>query len=162
MFMLQNIVNEYLLFILAAFGLFIIIDFVILVYVYKKLNALSKGSSGESLEDKILKVFSDNEVLKTDNAKIKKLLAELLKKDKESLKSASVIKFNPFSQSGHGKQSYALAVLSELGDGFIISTLSIRGETHVFAKEVNKFEAHALTDEEKEALERAKNKLQKS
>ena len=160
--MMQDILNQYLHIILAFLIFMALLEAFVLFYVYKKLKLLSRGASGESLESKILKILSDNEVIKNDNSKIKKLLAELIQKDKESLKSAHVVKFNPFSQSGHGKQSYALAVLSESGKGFILSTLSIRGETHVFVKEVENFDAHALTEEEKEALEKAKEKVAKN
>ncbi len=120
------------------------------------------GKDAKSLEGHIEELFKLTDRIKTENSEIKDLTLQIINDDRRSLKSFASVKFNPFSQSGHGKQSFASAVLSKNGEGFILSTLSVRGETHVFWKEVENFKAGALTDEEAQALQKAKDKLKKS
>ncbi len=131
-----------------------------LTFLYLKLKKFTKGKDAGSLEDAIQKIIEENQTILNENQELKKLALDLLNRDKNNLKSVSVVKFNPFSQTGHGKQSFATAILSEKGDGLVLSTLSVRGETHVFIKEVKHFNADALTDEEKQAIEQAKHTLQ--
>ena len=129
------------------------------LYLHRKIYLFTKGADGKSLEANINSILQENRIIKEENADLKKLAIDIIKKDKSNLKVFATVKFNPFSQSGHGKQSFATAVLNEKGDGFIISTLSVRGETHVFMKDIENFRAGSLTDEEAQALEKAKEKL---
>ncbi len=132
-------------------------------FLHYKLAQFTKGQDGKSLESKIKQILKENETIFSQNEELKKLALDILKKDKLNLKSFALVKFNPFSESGHGKQSFALAVLNEKGDGVLLSTLSVRGETHVFIKEVSKeTQKGNLTEEEFEALEKARNKLYNS
>ena len=152
-------------------GLVWIIAFILLVllilsayalYLHFRLKALFAGKSARSLEDKITLLLNENDKIKAENEELKNLALSIIKKDKQNLKAFATVKFNPFSQSGHGKQSFATAILAENGSGFILSTLSVRGETHVFLKEVENFKAGALTEEEAQALEEAKLKIGKT
>ncbi len=158
MFMNDFLLNN-LFFILALLFLLNILSISALLLIYAKFKKFTSGKDATSLENEILNIIETNKRILVDNKLIKEKIEDLIMKDKNNLKSASIVKFNPFSETGHGKQSFAAAVLSESGNGIVLSTLSLRGETHVFLKEVHHFEADALTDEEKEALNKAKLKL---
>ena len=146
--------------------IFILSEFIVilalaaaLLYLTIRLKKFMRGKEAKSLEKHISEIIEDNKRISSENEELKKLALDILKKDKLNLKSIFTVKFNPFSQSGHGKQSFASAILSEKGSGIILSTLSVRGETHVFLKEVENFKAGALTDEEAQALKGAMEKL---
>ncbi len=146
---------------LSSFNFLLLLTLLaVIAWLVFRLKKFMQGKNASSLEDKINEILKENERIKSENEELKKLALEILKKDKENLKSISTVKFNPFSQSGHGKQSFATAILSEKGHGIILSTLSVRGETHVFLKEVENFKAGALTEEEAEALRLAIEKIE--
>lgn len=65
------------------------------------------------------------------------------------------VRFNPFRHTG-GAQSFALAIADDRGDGFVLSSLHARENTRVYAKPLHEWASeHMLTDEEKQAIERA-------
>ena len=68
------------------------------------------------------------------------------------------MRFNPFEDTG-GDQSFALALLDRENNGIIISSLYGREGTRVYAKAVDHgTPKHAISEEEREALERASRK----
>jgi hypothetical protein len=65
------------------------------------------------------------------------------------------VRFNPFRHTG-GAQSFTLAITDDRGDGFVLSSLHARENTRVYAKPLHEWASeHMLTDEEKQAIERA-------
>jgi hypothetical protein len=63
-----------------------------------------------------------------------------------------LVRFNPFEDTG-GNQSFALALLDQAGDGFVISSLHARAGTRVYGKAVAKGTSESnLSAEESEAL----------
>jgi hypothetical protein len=72
-----------------------------------------------------------------------------------SVQKVSVVRFNPFQDSG-GDQSFAIALLDQRGSGVVVSSLHGRAETRIFAKQVtNGRSAHTLSDEEQQAIREA-------
>ncbi len=134
--------------------------FFILLWQIIKLHQFTKGKNGKSLEEKINNIIVENERISNENKELKNLIIKILQENKSFIKSISTVKFNPFNETGHGKQSFASAMLNKNGEGILISTLSIRGETHIFLKEIINFGKNInLSEEEKRALEKAKEKL---
>ena len=67
-----------------------------------------------------------------------------------------VVRFNPFQDKG-GDQSFVVAILDAHSDGVVIASLSSRLDTRIYAKPVVGGQStYALTNEEKEAIARAK------
>jgi len=63
-----------------------------------------------------------------------------------------LVRFNPFEDTG-GNQSFALALLDQQGDGFVISSLHARAGTRVYGKAVARGTSETtLSAEESEAL----------
>jgi hypothetical protein len=72
-----------------------------------------------------------------------------------TLQWVGTVRFNPFRDTG-GAQSFALALVDDRGDGFVLSSLHARENTRVYAKLLRGWSSeHMLTDEEKQAIERA-------
>jgi len=73
-----------------------------------------------------------------------------------TIRKVGFIRFNPFENTG-GDQSFALALLDGSENGVIISSLYTREGVRVYAKEIAAGASkHPLSDEEKQALERAR------
>jgi hypothetical protein len=71
---------------------------------------------------------------------------------RRAIQRVGLVRFNPFEDTG-GNQSFALALLDQLGDGLVVSSLHARAGTRVYGKAIagGKSEA-ALSQEEAEAL----------
>ncbi len=75
--------------------------------------------------------------------------------DKSGLRRWSLVRFNPFSDTG-GEQSFVIALLNDSGDGLIITSLHGRGVARLYTKKVIKGVAdQELSSEEKSALVQA-------
>lgn len=75
--------------------------------------------------------------------------------DKSGLRHWSLVRFNPFSDTG-GEQSFALCLLNDHQDGLIITSLHGRGVTRFYVKKVSGGQAEQeLSSEEKSALAQA-------
>jgi hypothetical protein len=75
---------------------------------------------------------------------------------KHALQWMGLIRFSPFRDTG-GAQSFALAILDQEGHGVVVSSLHSRQNTRIYAKALANWESqHPLTDEEKEAIARAR------
>ena len=75
--------------------------------------------------------------------------------DKSGLRHWSLVRFNPFSDTG-GDHSFALCLLNDDRDGLIITSLHGRGVTRFYVKKVSKSQAEQeLSSEEKSALNQA-------
>jgi Protein of unknown function (DUF4446) len=69
-----------------------------------------------------------------------------------------LIRFNPFPDTG-GNQSFALALLDESDDGFVVSSLHSRTGTRIYAKAVVGGKADtSLSTEEQDAIDEARAK----
>jgi hypothetical protein len=68
----------------------------------------------------------------------------------------STVRFKAFEQNS-SNQSFAIALVNELGNGVILSSLHHRDHVSVFAKPVAEYAStHDLTEEEKSVLTEAK------
>jgi hypothetical protein len=65
------------------------------------------------------------------------------------------VRFNPFNDTG-GDQSFCLAIIDSLGNGYILSSIHARTGTRVYAKPVQQgHSSHNLSEEESAALAKA-------
>lgn len=92
--------------------------------------------------------------------KVEKILEEIEKMKKGqkfSVQKVGIIRFNPFSEVG-GDQSFSVALLNEKDDGVVITSLYSRQENRVYGKPIkNSQSEYTLSEEEKQAIEKAKN-----
>lgn len=123
---------------------------------YKK---LTKGSNNLSLEKVLEGIIKNQDIEAKHIRELSQNLAALENRSQEHYQKVSLIRFNPFEDAG-GDQSFVIAMLDGLDNGFVISSLHSRSGTRVYAKAVSagKATAHAFTKEEKEAVDKAQKK----
>lgn len=150
---------------LAGFSVLLFILILVLFIKNRKLRkryeTFMKDSNGESLEKAFAAKFSDLEELvqKTNHMdeRLKKIDTTLL----STYQKMGVVKYDAFKEMG-GKLSFALALLNDHNDGFIINAMhSTREGCYTYVKEIIKGESFViLAEEEKQALEIALNSKQ--
>lgn len=111
----------------------------------------------ENLKD-VLKRFSD---LENSFEKISKELADLKEKNKLNIQKIGIVRFNPFKEVG-SDQSFSLALLDANDSGAVITSLYTREENRIYGKPISNGKSeYVLSEEEKEAINKAKNGDQK-
>ncbi|MEN9649628.1 MAG: hypothetical protein RL094_595 [Candidatus Parcubacteria bacterium] len=129
----------------------------------KRIKRMLKGNTTTSIEDSLTKISSELQDLIEFRHGSEEYLTTVERRLRNSVQSVETLRFNAFRGSGSGgNQSFASAFLNENGDGLVISTLYSSDRMSIFAKPVTKFTpAFELTEEEKDVLDGAKNKLSK-
>lgn len=129
--------------------------------MYLKLKKFLVDVDSNNIGDSLTSVSSNLNELQAFKSELESYLATVEKRLKKSVQSVHTVRFNPFKgNGGGGNQSFATAFLTEDGDGVVVSSLYSREHVSVFSKPIK---AHAsefeLSDEEREALEKAKEGL---
>lgn len=151
-----------LLYILIGFAIFDMLMFIIAIVIMTKLGKLKKrynifmqGEDAKSLEKLISAKLNEIEVLKSSDIKNKediKMISETLLL---TLKKVGIIKYDAFNEMG-GKLSFAVALLNEKNDGFVINAMHSREGCYTYIKEIINGESYIiLGEEEKQALDEA-------
>lgn len=116
------------------------------------------GQDGKSLEKSFHKKFENmdyvNDELKKIDSRLNHIDANLLK----TYQKIGIVKYDAFKEIG-GTLSFVLALLTKENDGFILNSMHSNSEgCYTYIKEVKKGEVFvALSEEERQALEDAKN-----
>lgn len=129
--------------------------------MHKKLNKFLIGIKSENIEDSLNNVSNNLCELKEFRQELEKYLASVEKRLHKSVQSVHTTRFNPFKGSGDGgNQSFATVLLSEDGNGVVISSLYSRDQMRVFSKPIKNHDSEfELSEEEREAIEIAKKLL---
>lgn len=155
---MPTIPQELFLYIAIFCGVLILILIGWIIRLEQKIRSLSRGRSGENLDQVIRSFEKDIATLGTFKSETEKYLTTVERRLRRSIQGIGHKHFNAFQglDSG-GRQSFATAILDETGNGVIFSTLHSRDRVNVFAKEISAFaSAVTLTEEEQAALTRAK------
>ena len=120
-----------------------------------RLDAITRGSEERSLEA-ILEAHLTRVHDAIRQVEAVEGRATVLERDlRRALSRVGLVRYNPFEDTG-GNQSFALALLDEHGDGFVMSSLHARNQTRVYAKGVRAGQPDsAMSGEEHEALKAA-------
>jgi N-methylhydantoinase A/oxoprolinase/acetone carboxylase beta subunit len=88
--------------------------------------------------------------------KLSEELEKLKKESKFAIQKIGIVRFNPFKEVG-GDQSFSIALLDGNDNGVVITSLYSREGNRVYGKPIkNGKSEYLLSEEEKEAIERAK------
>jgi hypothetical protein len=137
-----------------ASALVILLAYVL--YLHYKLSRFVRGENGKSLEDIIKKYLNHVDDLKKHDELIAEHALKLDKRLSQAVRNVSTMRFKAFEQNA-SNQSFAIALVNELGDGVILSSLHHRDRVSVFAKPVSEYKStHDLTEEEIAVLEEAR------
>lgn len=146
---------------LATLGGFLIIILLLFIWVatlHARLGKLIRGKSGASLEEHIHELITHSKEVDQFMARTKDSFTSVDARLKECIRKGSVARFNAFAGTGEGgSQSFATALVSEQGDGMVLSSLYTRDRMRIYAKPVTGYTSSLeLTDEEVEVLKEAK------
>lgn len=123
----------------------------------RRMKKLLAGKDAQSLEDTIVALGKDIQALEKFQGDTESYIADSNMRIKRSIQGVETIRFNAFKGTGDGgNQSFAIALLSENGDGTVISSLFARDRMSIFAKPIKNFTSPLeMTEEEKDAVKRA-------
>lgn len=135
----------------------IIITFVQIGKLKKKYLKFMLGKDGANLEKDIMTLYEDNKYIKLSIDKNREDIKELSKKHENAFQKVGLVKYDAFTEMG-GKLSFALALLDERNDGFIINSVHSSDGCYSYTKRVIDGDSQiTLSNEEKVAVERAVN-----
>jgi hypothetical protein len=122
-----------------------------------------RGKNGFSLEEAFNSMQGDISNLHKFENDMKNYLTDVEKRLRRSVQAVETIRYNPFKGTGSGgNQSFATSLISEEGNGVVISSLYSREHVSVFSKPVKSHKSEfELTEEELDVLNRAKESLNK-
>lgn len=138
-----------------------IIQIILSVRISKQKKRLAKFMEGEdakSLEDVIKSRLDDINNIKEGVTSVEGRVKELEETMVTVYRKSAIVKYDAFKEMG-GKLSFALALLNENNNGFIINSMhSSREGCFTYVKEIIDGKSFiTLADEEKQVLEEAIN-----
>jgi hypothetical protein len=118
----------------------------------QRLDLLTRGSDGESLEAVFDAHLETVHQVGRDLDELTARTAVLESAARHHFARLGLVRFNPFPDTG-GNQSFALALLDESEEGFVVSSLHSRTGTRIYAKAIVGGKADtSLSTEETEAM----------
>lgn len=129
----------------------------------RKIRKFLKGDKNEDFGTALKSIHKGVQEIEAFKGEMEKYLVGVEKRIRRSAGAVETIRFNAFRGDGiGGNQSFATAIVSEDGDGTVISSLYSRERVSVFAKPLKKFDSEIeLSEEERRAVSLAKAKLEK-
>ena len=121
----------------------------------ERIDRLTDGSDGASLESSIQQIFEEQSKLREKTGTHDSGLTDQRRQLSGCIQKMGLIKYDAFNQMG-GKLSYALALLDEEDNGVIINSVHSNEGCYTYAKEVRAGKSEIdLAAEESQALQRA-------
>lgn len=118
----------------------------------KKYNKFMQGKDAKSLEADIIKLYEDNQDIKSMTDTNRQDIKKLYKNMELTFQKIGIVKYDAFQQMG-GKLSFSLALLNENNDGFILNSVHSSEGCYSYTKEIKDGVCEiSLGDEEEKAL----------
>ncbi len=147
--------------IIALFIIVIVLIILLGIFIYREIRLqrkyakFMKGSSAESLEDAIAKLFEDNnkikKVVNANRSDIRQIFRVLTR----TFQKIGIVKYDAYQQMG-GMLSFSLALLDEENNGFILNSVHTSDGCYTYTKEIYEGRCELeLGSEERIALEKA-------
>lgn len=124
----------------------------------QRINQITGGVEGGDLEEILSHHLETVHQVARDLDELTARMAVVESAARHHFAKQGMIRFNPFPDTG-GNQSFALALLDESDDGFIVSSLHSRTGTRIYAKAVSGGKVDMnLSAEEQEAIDEARSR----
>ena len=121
----------------------------------KRVKKFMSGRDAESLEDQIIELFEDNQYMKAASDKNKNDIIDINKRMRHCFQKIGIVKYDALNQMG-GQLSYALALLDEEDNGYIINSVHGNEGCYSYTKIIKNGRSDIeLGTEERKALESA-------
>lgn len=144
-----------LLFLVILLIILIIVQMVNTSKLKKRYESFLMGKDGKSLEKHFVSVFSDIDKLKISNKNNSDLIKVIKKNLLSTYQKMGLVRYDAFRETG-GQLSFALAMLDDEDNGYLINSVHSSEGCYTYAKEI--VEGTSLIDlgeEEQEALDKA-------
>lgn len=143
--------------VMAVMLVFLIINSVKIKKMKLTYTSFMSGKDGKSLEKVILKRFKEVDELKKEDEAKKVQLDDINESLRYAFSKMGMVKYDAFNEMG-GKLSFALALLDNRNNGFLINAMHSREGCYTYVKEIINGESYInLGEEEKKALNKAIN-----
>lgn len=128
-----------------------------LLLIERRLKKLLSGKNAQGLEGVIGALGADIRALESFRDEAKANFVSIEGRLRRSVQGVATVRFNAFKGNGEGgNQSFAVALLSEDGNGVVVSSIYARDRVGVFAKPIKNLSSEfEMTEEEKEVVRRA-------
>lgn len=153
--------EKYFLFGLIFLGVLLIICFVVIYKLYKKVNLLQKKQlilndklSGQSAEDLLYDVLRNEIEIKSDLKDIHKKISVIQEKQNKCFDKVKIVRYHTTADN-EAKLSYSVGISNENGDGLVITGLQYRQGCNMYYKQVKEgIPDIELSQEEKNSIDR--------
>lgn len=143
---------------IAGLGVLNLILLILVAFLFIRLGKIFKGKNGTDLESVITDLVTHKKSAEVFQKEVAETFIAYNTRIQNSTKAPKIMRFDAFNGTGEGgKQSFATALVSEGGDGMVLSSLYMRDKMRIYAKPVENYTSpFELTDEEQEVLQQAK------
>ncbi|MEX1027110.1 MAG: DUF4446 family protein [Candidatus Paceibacterota bacterium] len=126
--------------------------------IERKFRILLATKNAETIEDTLRAIYKNLDKLNGFRDQAQSHLDNLEGRMQTAVRGVETVRFNPFAGDGSGgNHSFATALLSERGDGIVLSSLYARERTNIFSKRLTKFKPHQeLSEEEQNVIDLAR------
>ena len=122
----------------------------------RKYSRFMKGGDAASLEDAVMTCIEKAEMVDEQNKTIGADIRKLRINQKITYQKMGMVKYNAFREMS-GDLSYALVLLNQNDDGFVINSVYTKEGGYSYIKEIKSGECDIeLSPDEKKALDKAK------
>lgn len=158
---LFGIDSDYIIIALVAITLILLILYIVnivqMANLKKRYRIFMSGKNARNLEKTLIERLDEVDGLLAANAENEKNIKQLFTNMKFTFQKVGLVKYDAFNEMG-GKLSFSLALLNETNNGFVMNAVHSREGCYTYVKEIIDGNAViVLSEEEKEALEIAKN-----
>jgi len=123
--------------------------------IKRRLKTFFNGKKASDLEEVLFEEIKRLKKAEKNIKELSKLLKALEQMAGKSIQKVSLIRFNPFRETG-GDQSFTVALLDSHDNGLVISSLYTRQGTRIYSKPIESGESkYPLSKEELEALKKS-------
>ena len=151
-------------YIIAGLLILVVLLLILTITTMTKVRSLDRqydyfmrGKDAESMEDTILSCIEKNEKLDQMNQILREDIISLRKNQRITYQKMGMVKYNAFREMS-GDLSYALALLDQQNNGFLMNSVYAKEGGYSYIKEiVNGESAIQLSEEEQAALDKAKS-----
>lgn len=132
--------------------IFLVVSFIKISNLTNRYNRLMRGANAKSMEKQIIGLFDDIEYLKHDMVDNRREIKNIYKRLEKTFQKIGLVKYDAFNQMG-GRLSYALALLDENNNGFLINSVHGTDGSYSYTKEIKNGQCEiSLGEEEQKAL----------
>ena len=123
----------------------------------KRCDSFMRGKAGKSLEEDIVRLYEDNQALKSGMNDNKRDIRSIYKQLAKAFQKVAIVRYDAFQTMG-GNLSYSLVMLDEINNGFILNTIHSSEGCYSYTKDIVDGRCDiSLSEEEQKAIDMAKN-----